>query len=340
MDALSRPWLLARLLSGLVAALLCVAAVYVAVQVLRRWRVGSTNEGQLALERRAELVATLVQAGLLLALMSLVLTVLAADRSADSIRGAMCAWGVFDSTAVGFWPVVTASLAALACSLWLILHRLDLQLFAPDLTRTKFLALFAVVPFVWLDLGVFTRFAAELDFDVVASCCSVGLDGGALGRWGASGSSHGQTFFIAALTLGLLASATLLWTQRKPQRSAAIAGAFLSLAAGAAMLPAVLLYVAPHAYETPHHLCPFCLLHADVGGIGWPLFGALFAATTLGVSAGVIELARRTAGPDAIQTLQRSLGRWGAASWFAVVVLALVPVLRFAWITGGASLLP
>lgn len=341
MDALSRPWFLARFLTGAVAAVLCLVAVWVAVRVLRRWRVGATSEGQLALERRAELVATLVQAGLMLALSSLALTVLVADRSADAIRGAMCAWGVFESTAVGFWPVATSALAALACALWLVLHRLDLRLETPALTRAKFVALFAVAPLVWLDLGVFTAFAAQLDFDVVASCCSVSLDGGALGRWGAEGASGSGALFYLALTLALAAGAALSWTRRRPGHAAALASALLSLAAALAMVPAVLLYVAPHVYETPHHLCPFCLLHADVGGIGWPLFGALFAGTALGAGAGLVDLVgRRVDAPDAVADLLRSLGRWGALSWLAVGALAVAPIVRFAIISGGASLFP
>lgn len=341
MDALSRPWFLARFLSGAVAAVLCLVAVWVAFRVLRRWRVGATSEGQLALERRAELVATLVQGGLVLALANVALTVLVADRSADAIRGAMCAWGVFESTAIGLWPVATSALMALACALWLVLHRLDLRLQTPTLTRAKFLALFAVAPLVWIDLGVFTAFASQLDFDVVASCCSVSLDGGSVGRWGASGGGASARLFYAALALSIGAAAALSWTRRRPARAAALASTLLSLAAALTMTPAVLLYVAPHAYETPHHLCPFCLLHADVGGIGWPLFAALFSGTALGAGAGMVDLiGRRVGALAAAADLERSLGRWGALSWLLVSALALAPIVRFAILSGGASLFP
>ncbi len=341
MDALSRPWFLARFVTGVVAAVLCLVAVWVAVRVLRRWRVGATSEGQLALERRAELVATLVQGGLMLALTSLALTVLVADRSADAIRGAMCAWGVFESTDIGFWPVATSALSALACALWLVLHRLDLRLETPVLTRSKFVALFTVAPLVWLDLGVFGAFATQLDFDVVASCCSVSLDGGALQHWGTQGSGASSRLFYLALALAVGAGASLSYTRRRPSRIAALASALLSLAAALAMIPAVLLYVAPHVYETPHHLCPFCLLHADVGGIGWPLFGALFGGTALGAGTGLVALVgRHVDAPEAVADLERTLGRWGALSWLTVSVLALAPIVRFSIIGRGASLFP
>ena len=341
MDALARPLFMARFLSGATAAVLCVVAIWVALRVLKRWRIGSSHEGQLALERRAELVATLVQAGLMLALMGLVLTVLAADRSADSIRGAMCAYGVFDSTGLAFWPLLTSVIASLGCALWLVFHRLDLKLERPVLTRTKFTALFALAPIVWLDLAVFLGFAGQLDFDVIASCCSVGLDGGVLGRWGADSSRAGSTIFIAAVALSLAAAAALLWTRRRPGIASSATAALLSIGAAATMVPAILLYVAPHAYETPHHLCPFCLLHADVAGIGWPLFGTVFAGTALGTATALVEAFRTRSGePDAVSSLQGRLGRWGALAWAFAAVCALAPVVRFAIISGGASLFP
>lgn len=341
MDALARPLFLARFLSGTTAAVLCVVAIWVAYRVLKHWRIGASHEGQLALERRAELVATLVQAGLMLALMGLVLTVLAADRSADSIRGAMCAYGVFDSTTLGFWPLLTSVVASLGCALWLVFHRLDLRLKRPTLTRSKFKALFALGPIVWIDLAVFLGFASQLDFDVVASCCSVGLDGGVLGRWGADSSGAGAMIFTVAVALAFCAAAALIWTRRRPGVASSTTAALLSLGAAATMVPAILLYVAPHAYETPHHLCPFCLLHADVAGIGWPLFGAVFVGTALGSATALLEAFRKRSGePQAVSDLQGRLGRWGAFAWACAALFALAPIVRFAVISGGASLFP
>ncbi|MCB9600146.1 MAG: hypothetical protein H6721_01840 [Sandaracinus sp.] len=336
MDAFSRPWLLARLATGALAAVLCVLALGVAVRVLRHWRLGATSEGQLALERRAELVATLVQVALLVSLGGLALTVLAADRSAQSIRGAMCAWGVFESTGVGFLPVATSALAAFGCALWLVVHRLDLRLERPVLTRAKFAALHVVTPLVVLDLVTFGVFAAQLDFDVVASCCSVSLDGGAPVRTGA-GMGPGATLFVAALALSAGAAALLFANARRPSRGLSFASAVASVPAAGLALGATLLYVAPHAYELPHHRCPFCLLHAHVGGIGWPLFGGLFAATVLGVGTGLVAALRNRAGePTQVDASLGTLGRLGAFGWLVVLVTLAFPVASY-WLRTGAS---
>ncbi len=337
---LLRPWILARLLSGTAALALALLGLIVAWRVLRFWRVGATSEGQLALERRAELVAALMQVALGVALSNVALTVLSADRLTHSIRGAMCAWGVFDASPWGFWALATSGAAAAACALWVILHRLDLRLAKPTLTRRKFMALFVVVPLIALDLGVTALWVVDLDMQVVASCCSVGLDDALGSDPSGSGGPRALAAWVALGAAGVAATSALL-TWRRPGRVIAGITALSSAAAGVLALPAILGYVAPHAYESPHHLCPFCLLHADVWGIGWPLFAFLFAAAITGVAIGVVESQRKASGePDPLDALERQLGGWSAACWILTISLAAAPVVRYAALTGGASLFP
>ncbi|MCC6875613.1 MAG: hypothetical protein IT378_15005 [Sandaracinaceae bacterium] len=333
---LTHPWLLARLLSGASAAVLAIVGLAVAYKVLRFYRVGATSEGQLALERRAELVAAIVQLALVLGVVNLALSVLAADRRAGSVRGAMCAWGVFDASAWGVPSLAASALVALGGALWLTLHRLDLRLETPRLTRAKFIALLVVAPLVVIDLLASTAFALDLDRSVVASCCSLGLDS-VVEATGASGGARG---LAAALALGggSLAAALGLALRVRPRAWMSWGAAFLSAITLAVALPAILGYVAPHAYETPSHLCPFCLLHADVHGIGWPLFALLGLGSTAGLSLAALELARKKAGaPEQVAALARSLGLSSAIGWLGAIVLGALPVVRYAWITGGAS---
>lgn len=335
---LLRPWILARLLSGGAVLALCLFGAWVAWRVLRHWRVGASNEGQLALERRAELVAAVVQVALVIAIVDLLLTVLAADRLTHSIRGAMCAWGVFDASSWGFVALGASALGAAACALWVVLHRLDLATARPALTRRKFVALFAIVPILAFDLFATTRWALDLDMQVVASCCSLGLDR-ALGSTAIGGGGPRAISGWLALGATLGAVGACAWAWRRPGRLSAWLAASLSVIALAAAIPAILWVVAPHAYETPHHLCPFCLLHADVGGIGWPLFAALASAAVCGAGIGLVESQRRASGEPAVAlALEKRLGGWAAVLWAITLTLAVLPVARYAWVTGGASL--
>ena len=94
---LANPWILARMVLGVAACALAATAGFGAVGVFLRYNAsGPPDERTLVLERRSELVAVTLQVAFVLELAASVLTIVAADRMAGSIRGAMCAFGVFD----------------------------------------------------------------------------------------------------------------------------------------------------------------------------------------------------------------------------------------------------
>ncbi|AKF09617.1 hypothetical protein [Sandaracinus amylolyticus] len=339
MSNLFRPWLLARFSTGAAAAVLVVVGLFVAIRVLRHYRIARTSEGQLALERRAELAGTLIEVALGATIAGLALAVLGADRMTASIRGAMCAWGVLDASPWGFRSLALSAIAALACALWIALHRLDLRLRKPALTRAKFSALLVVAPLVLADFAAATAYALDLDLRVVASCCSTGLD--AAREVAGTGASGGPRDVAAALfVVGSIAAIALaLFTRARPSTRAASLVGVASLVAGLASVPAVVWWVAPHVYETPTHLCPFCLLHADVLGIGWPLFAAIFVATAMGLSAAMTGLLERASGePETARALEARLATRTAIAWSLALAIALLPIARWTIVSGGASL--
>lgn len=336
---LFRPWLLARFSAGLTAAALVLVGLAIAWKVLRHFRIARTSEGQLALERRAELVASLVEVALGATVIGLALAMIGADRMTASIRGAMCAWGVLDVSPWGFRSLVISTIAALACALWIAVHRLDLRLRRPALTRAKFAALFGIAPLVLADIAASTAYALELDLRVVASCCSTGLDAA---RTAASSGALGGPRELAAASFVIGAAAAIalaIFARRRPSARAALSVGVASLVAGASALPAVVWWVAPHVYETPTHLCPFCLLHGDALGIGWVLFAAIFAATALGLSAGLTGALERASGePDTARAMEGRLAGATAIAWAIALAVALAPVARWTIVSGGASL--
>jgi hypothetical protein len=101
----------------------------------------------------------------------------------------------------------------------------------------------------------------------------------------------------------------------------------------------VLWVVAPYAYETPHHLCPFCLLRGDVLGLGWPLYASLFAALALGLALAVVEALRHRSGePDEVSAMERGLARWASVAWASALVLGVAPVARYLVLSHGVPL--
>ncbi len=331
-------WILARLTQSAVAAGLCGLGAGLGVAIAWRWRAGQSSEAQLALERRAELVAAVMQVALLVEILGLALSVLVADHLVGGIRGAMCAFGVLASTRSGYPGLLASALAAVACGLWVVLHRFDLRLETPALTRRKFFALLGVGPLAAMDFVFAVRFARELDFSVIASCCSVWLDDVAVNTQAAKLVVSPNWAGGLGLTAALLALAASLATWRWPGRPATLLAAVLSALAAVMAVPAVMGVVAPYALATPGHLCPFCLFHAQGGWLGWPLFGALFTATVTSLGLGVVELNRGTAGNPALaREFQQAVARWSALAWAGVVACGAFPVVSYLVRSGGVS---
>lgn len=336
MSAFAQGWILSRSLAALFAVALVLYGCRTALRLLKSWHVGASNEGQLVLQRRAELVATLVSAGLGLTLLGLVITLIGADRQSHTIHGAMCAYGVFSGTEAGFLSVGLSFGTALACAVWLVMHRFELRLRAPTFTRAKFLALFALAPLVVADGLVFLRFASRLDLSANATCCSASLGGGGADIFGVGGGG-GELFFGGFLVMSVLTIALLLAGVRF--RSAHYLAAMSGIASLITGLVATMRYVAPHAYETPHHTCPFCLLHGSYAPFGWALLGAFFVGVTLSTGAALLAfLGQRAGEPKTTLNARKALARRGALAWAMAALLAAAPVVRYLLLTGTTLL--
>lgn len=337
------PLVLARLLAGLGTAALCSYAlvrVAPARRALRRIDPaagGMAGEALLLAERRAELASAVVQAALAFGVLSLFLTVLAADALAPALRGAMCAWGVFESGA-GFGALGSSALLSLAAGSWLALHRYDLDLRAAELTPVKLGALLPLTALAWLDLALNATFFYGLDLGATASCCSAGLDELKV-EWmpGSTALTRAPAALVASGLLAL-AIALLVRAAKHPNRRRARTAAVWGLLSIAATWPATLWYVAPHAFETPHHNCPFCLLHGDVLGLGYALFGGLLWAAVDSLGLLVVQHLPSAREPEVTAAHLGSLSKHAAMALGVAWLAGALPVVRYALLTQGASL--
>jgi hypothetical protein len=331
-------WILARVVQAGVATMLCVIGVVLGLRIVKQWQPDQSSERQLALERQAELVASVMQVALILEILGLGLSVFVTDHLVGGIRGAMCAFGVLASTSTGFYGLFVSILTAMACGLWVVLHRFDLRIQAPVLTRRKFTWLIPVGVLALGDFALLVAFAWQLDFEVIASCCSVWVDAAVV-------NAHAAKLMLSpvwagALGMGaaLVAAATSAAAGRWPGRGIALAACGASAQGCVAVLPAVLGVVAPHVLSTPTHFCPFCLFHIQGGGIGWPLFAAIFLGSVTGMGLGVVEL-NRGAVRDAVSVreMRRILGRWSAVAWLVALGCGVFPIARYWLQSGGAT---
>lgn len=335
---LLEPWVLLRLVAGVVACVLFGRGAMTAQKVLRHFDVRRATEGQLALEKRIELASTFVRVGAVIQVLALALSVLGADRMSRGVRGAMCAYGVFGANEWGFRSLVVTAVAALAAGVLAQVYAFDGRVRALDLARPLSYLTLAMFPLSLVDLALSSTFLGKLDLTVVASCCSVQLDPvAASGEGFASGPRVLATGLAVAGTVASVGVALL--AAKVPTKGRIALAGTISLLTLPVALAASVLEVAPHAFEVPHHVCPFCLLRSDVYAIGYPLFGALLLAGVWAVGAGVSALLSRTsAATDALLPFAKEKLRRGAFAWALAFALGVFPIARYFVVSGGASL--
>jgi hypothetical protein len=334
---LLEPWVLLRLVAGLVAVALFARGAMTAQRVLRHFDVRRATEGQLALEKQIELAATFVRVAAVVQVLALVLSALGADRMSRGVRGAMCAYGVFAANDWGFRSLVVTGVVALLAGVLTQVYRFDARVRTLDLARPVAVMTLVMFPLSAMDLALAWEFLSKLDLTVVASCCSVELDPVAASGGGfASGPRVLASVLAVVLTCAAIGAALL--AARAPSKTSVIAAGVVSLVALPVALAASVLEVAPHAFEVPQHVCPFCLLRSDVLAIGYPLYGTLFLAVVWAAGAGVSAILARGAAVDALGPFAKTALRRGAIAWAVALAIGIAPVLRFALVSGGASL--
>jgi hypothetical protein len=338
MKNLFEPWVLLPLVASFAAALFFVRAGFTGALVLRRFDARRATEGQLALERRLELASTYVQIATVISVLALALFVYAADRLHFGVRGAMCAYGVLHENEWGMPALYAAGALALLSGVASQLFAFDATVRSMDLARP--LAIFSVLlaPLAVVSFGLLWQYASVLDLTVVASCCSTQID--QTTSEGAGYATGPRALATASACVTVVTAAFMAWlVSRKPTRARMVFAVAMSLFALPLALSASVLEVAPYAFETPRHTCPFCLLRSDVLGLGFPLFGAIFLATVWCGGAGLGALFARTdASRGALAAFGRTRLSRGAIAWGLVLVVGIAPVLRYAIVTGGASL--
>ena len=330
------PWILLRIAAGIVATFLFVRGAATGYRVLRHFNVSQATEGQLALERQVELASTFVRVATIVQVASLALTVLAADRLSRGIRGAMCAYGVFAANSWGFPALFVTLGVAVAAGLLAQLFVFDARVRGMDLVRSLAIGTLLLAPLALADITLTTLFLLKLDLSVVASCCSVQLDPVAAGNGGYASGPRELSAIAAPIAIGLSIFVALLAARRPRKPMVALAGA-MSLVALPLAIAAAVLEVAPHAFEIPQHVCPFCLLKADVFAIGYPLFGAILLAVMWGAGAALSGLiARGPAAREAFAPFARERLHREAIAWLVALAIGVAPVLRYVIVTGGS----
>jgi len=326
------PAAIALLAGSLLGAALLLHAAWHGAAVLRGWDLSSGSALQLSLERRTQLVSTLVALALAYEVAALLLFVLAADALAPLFTGAMCAAGTLAANPWGYPTLLLRLLNAVLAGLWLVVNHADGLGHDYPLIRTRYALLLAFTPLVLLEGALQARYLHALEPEVITSCCgrlfsrSGGGIGAVLSELPAEPTAVGFYAALAAATV-----AAVIHVRAGGPRSAVA----LAIASGLALvagLAGIVSFVSPYVYELPAHRCPFCLLRAEYRWIGYPLYAPLLGGVVCGVGAGLLAPARRHASLGVrLPPFQRRLARGAALLFAAVGILS-------AWLVMGSAL--
>lgn len=287
---LSLPVLALLLCSALIGAVAVVAAIR-GVPLIVGWDPADAGPRQLALERRALLLQTVVATVLAFQLVGLFLFVAAADRLHPLLPGAMCAAGTFGASPLGYPTLALQVVLFVLCALWLVVHRAGAASPAAALVRFKYLFLLVIAAGLAAQNVLQVRFFLDLDPSILTSCCATIFREEGTGL-GAGLASLPVPAVRAAFFATLGATLVTGWLATGQGRSPVL----FSLSAmllGAVSIAAVVSWVAPGFYELPAHHCPFCLLASEHGFVGYPLYASLALAVVAGAGSGLVRILRR-----------------------------------------------
>lgn len=320
-----QPAIIALLLLGGLGTLGLMAAAPYAWDLARRWDPASGDRRQIRRERRMELMSALLSIVLVAQAVALLLFVFTVDRLAPQFVGAMCAVGTLQVNRWGF-PALGGLIAVyFAIGVWRALDRADRSARGAPLVRLKYALVLGLGPLLAFTFALQLRFFGALDADVITSCCGSLFSGTApsvTSQVAALPVGPARLGFVAATSVAIAANAGFArWRRGGAWAGASSAAAFLAGLAG------VMSFVAPAVYGLPDDHCPFCLLDAGHGAVGYALYLPLFFATRAGLAAGALSLLRARPGfaPTADAAAARLAGQSAVGFLvFAAVAAALV----------------
>ena len=166
-------WVLGLIVGQIAMAVINGTAFLNALRIIRKWDTESLSPAQLDLERRSELIATIVSWSLLFQIFSLLVFEITARSLAPFILGAMCTVGTLQAHPLG-WPVLFLKIGGLYLYGWcIVLNHVDYHLEGFPLTRAKSWYMIFLFPLLLLDLLLQVAFFTGLDPSVISSCCGV-----------------------------------------------------------------------------------------------------------------------------------------------------------------------
>lgn len=293
-------WSLSLILCNIIVLFLMANATRTGVRVLRHWNPSSDSNLQISLENETWLASTLVEYALAVQGMSLLLFIMASDSYSQVIAGAMCATGSLLANEFGL-PTLYLKLAGFFLySFWILLHQIDIRSEIYPLVKIKYVYLLLLIPFILADIILQTLYIANLDPDIITSCCAVVFSETAGEGGNLLGSLPQTTMLILYYgTIVILLGLAMMMNNRIPplklrgKRSQTFLSFFYAIGwcwfFGLA-LAVITSVISSYIYAMPFHRCPFCIIKQEYYYIGLAIYFSLICGTFFGISTALTEI--------------------------------------------------
>lgn len=319
---LLNPGILALLLGSSLAFVMLLYAAWLGLRILTRWDPHSSSEEQLLLERKTYLVSTIVNYAFGFEIASGLLFVYTVEDIHRLFIGAMCATGALNANQIGWLVLLIKIVLFFAAALWVHFNLLDQRTEDTPLVRPKYLGLLLLTPLVGLDLLLQYSYFSGLQPEIITSCCgslfSLGNDSVASELAGLPAEPTMLAFFLTAgffLIILVLCLGSKSALPRYLLFVNSLGLLFISLAA-------IVSFISLYIYQLPTHHCPFDMLQANYGFIGYPLYGGLFLGCLYGLLPGLAQPLKKTASLKA--EIDKTERRWLLLAFFAIVTFLLI----------------
>jgi hypothetical protein len=293
-------WSIALLTCSAVTLFLGLIGCRTGLRILRHWDMASDSELQIRLEEEIWLSATLVQFGLIIAFFGALMLIFAANHYATILKGAMCATGALMANPYGIPALICKILAIFFCSLWIVLHRLDVS--SPDypLVRVKYVLLIILLPLFIGDTFFLSLYLLNLEPEIITSCCGVIFSQQAIDGYNLLGIRPVPELLVEygviTALLVILNMITLVGKNNRFRTGLVLISSLFWCLFYIVSLVVITIVVSPYVYGMPHHRCPFDLLQYPYSWIGFPLYLFLHVAVLSGLSSSVAWLVRKKKG--------------------------------------------
>jgi len=332
------PWILSLLTGHAALFFVFTLAAVNSWQIYTGWDFSSSSEKQYHLEKRTYLISSVMNLTMAFQMAMMLLLVMAADELAKILPGAMCATGSFSSNEFGF-PLLMMKIGTFFIYfVWLVLNHLDNQIETYPLVRMKYLALLCIYPLMVTETILLVLYAANLDPNIITSCCGSVYNESSEGLGGTmAGSSPAVTLtaFFSVSAVALSRNFIADRSQGRPSVRKGILEVGIWAAVFITALLTVISFISTYIYEMLSHKCPFCFLKSEYNYIGVPLYLFLFIATAAGLTRGVLFwIMGDGLLAEKLVRMRRHLGRISAVSLLSYIVVGFAPFIIYYIRTG------